>query len=184
MSRQDDLITHLFRLVHLARIVHLKRVLTDIDPDPALNFWRLMLGSLLDVSVLEWCKVFGSNAEAMHWKNIVPAVDHEQFRDELLGTLGLSSEEWVSYWELMKKYRDRRVAHYSELPPDAKYPVLDDALNSSYYYYQYLIAELRVLGEKRFPDDLEEYCERFSQQIKEVAERAVTATSDIQEQVW
>jgi hypothetical protein len=30
---------------------------------PSLNFWRLIYGNLLDVAVLEWCKVFGSDAE-------------------------------------------------------------------------------------------------------------------------
>jgi len=70
------------------------------------------------------------------------------------------------------------------LPPNVTYPDLDHALGSSYYYYTYLLAELRTLGEKRFPDDLEEYCDRFSQQIEEVAELAVAATSDIPEQVF
>ena len=184
MSRQDDLITHLFRLVHLARSAHLKRVLTDIDPDPALNFWRLILGNHLDIAVLEWCKVFGSNAEATHWKNIVPVTEHDSFRTELLSAIKMSQQEWENYWESMKQYRDRQVAHYEELPPGATYPVLDRALSSSYFYYKYLISELRELGEKRFPDDLEEYCTRFSQQTSEIAKQAVTATSKIQEQVW
>lgn len=84
----------------------------------------------------------------------------------------------------MKQYRDRQVAHYEELPPDAEYPVLDYALSSSYYYYKYLIGGLRALGEDRFPNDLEEYCTRFAQQAKKIAEQAIAATSDIQEQVW
>ena len=184
MSRRDDLITHLFRLVHLARSVHLKSILTDIDPDPELNFWRLILGNHLDVSVLEWCKIFGSNAEPTHWKNIVPVDDHDLFRDELLSTLGVSGEEWANYWESMKEYRDRQVAHYEELHPDSKYPVLENALYSSYYYYKYLIAELRALGENGYPDDLEEYCASFAQQTKNVAERAIAATSSIREHVW
>jgi len=162
----------------------MKRVLTSLEPDPALNFWRLILGNQLDVSVLEWCKVFGSNAEATHWKNIVPETEHSQFRDNLLIELGISGEEWAKYWDSMKQYRDRQVAHYKEMSPDSKYPVLDHALNSSYYYYKYLIAELRAIGEKRFPDDLEEYCTRFTQQTKQVAEKAFAATSNIHEQVW
>jgi len=158
-------------------------VLTDVDPDPGLNFWRLILGNQLDVSVLEWCKIFGSNAEATHWKNIVPEAEHDNFRKELLGAIGLSDDEWVKYWESMKQYRDRQVAHYQELPPDAKYPILDHALASSYFYYRYLIAELRSLDENRYPDDLEEYCVRFSEQTVEIANQAIAATSDIQEKV-
>ena len=184
MSRQKDLESHIFRLVHLARSAHLKRVLTDINAKPTLNFWRLILGSHLDISVLEWCKVFGSNAEKTHWKNVVPTAEHNRFRNELLTTIQMTQEEWTSYWESMKKYRDRQVAHYEELPLGSAYPVLDSALSSSYFYYKYLIAELRKLGETRFPDDLEEYCIRFSLQTSEIAKQAVAATTDIQEQVW
>lgn len=184
MSRKDDLITHLFRLVHLARNAHLKRVLTDIDPNPDLNFWRLILGSHLDISVLEWCKVFSSNAEATHWKNVVPEAEQDSFRTNLLSSIDMLQSEWENYWKKMKQYRDRQVAHYEELPPDAKYPILDCALGSSYFYYKYLITELRMLGETQFPDDLEEYCASFSRQARKIAIKAIAATSDVSEQVW
>ena len=184
MGRKHDLITHLFRLVHLARSAHLKRVLTKIDPDPDLNFWRLILGNHLDISVLEWCKIFGSNSEATHWKNVVPEVEHDSFRTNLLNRINMSQVEWESYWKKMKQYRDRQVAHYGELPSDAKYPVLDSALDSSYFYYKYLIGELRTLGEAQYPDDLEEYCASFSLQTKKIATKAIGATTDISEQVW
>lgn len=184
MSYRKNLITHLFRLVHLARSAHLKRVLTEIDPDPDLNFWRLILGINLDIAVLEWCKVFGSNAENTHWKKIVPEDEHDNFRDLLLQNIGMSKEEWLSYWDSMKKYRDRQVAHYGELPADATYPVLDHAIDSSYFYYKYLITKFRALGETKYPDDLEVYCTHFSKQIRKIAIQAIASTSDISEEVF
>ena len=108
MSRRKELTAHLFRLVHLARSAEMKRALTEVDPEPHLNFWRLIHGNQLDIAVLEWCKVFGSAGEATHWKKIVPPADHDQFRDGLFGAVGVTAKEWEVYWNEMKKYRDNR----------------------------------------------------------------------------
>jgi len=162
----------------------MKRVLEAADPNPELNFWRLIHGNQLDVSVLEWCKVFGSDSETTHWKNIVPSIEHDQFRTELLQYLGKSRGEFDQYWKSMKQYRDRQVAHYEELPPGTNYPILDSAITSAYFYYKYLITELRVLGNNNYPDDLEEYCSRFIQQTNEITEKLIAATLGRQEKVW
>ena len=184
MSRRKDLQVHLFRLVHLARSAHLKRALSKLDPDPALNFWRVILGNHLDISFLEWCKIFGSDTEATHWKHIVPAAEHERFRQDLLAAIGLTADEWAAYWSTMTDYRNKQVAHYEELPLGSNYPALDHALSSSYYYYQYLIAELRVLGETKYPNDLEVYSGNFAKQARQIAECALKATADVEESVW
>ena len=49
MSSHKELTAHLFRLVHLGRSVGMKRALTAVNPDPRLNFWRLIHGNQLDV---------------------------------------------------------------------------------------------------------------------------------------
>ncbi len=184
MSRRTDLTAHLFRLVHLSRSAQMKRALTAVDPDPHLNFWRLIHGNQLDIAVLEWCKVFGSDSEATHWKKIVPPAEHDGFRNNLLASLGITAESWASYWNEMKVYRDNLAAHHNELNKVASYPILDHALKSSYFYYKYLIKELRALGETRFPDDLEAYCAKFAEQVHEVAAKAVAATSTMKECVF
>lgn len=184
MTRRKELTAHLFRLVHLARSTEMKRVLTELDPKPHLNFWRLIHGNQLDIAVLEWCKVFGSDGEATHWKKIVPPASHDQFRDGLFGVVGVTAEGWAAYWNEMKAYRDNLVAHHIELKRVANYPVLDLALKSSYYYYSYLIKELRSLGETRYPDDLQIYCEAFESQVHEIAAAAVASTAAIKERVY
>jgi hypothetical protein len=75
--------------------IHLKRGLHDADPEPRLNFWRVIYGNCLDVVVIDWCKLFGSDNETkqqMHWKNIVPEAEHDGFRAGLLAATGLSPE--------------------------------------------------------------------------------------------
>jgi hypothetical protein len=93
MTRHDRLAEHLQRLVHVVRSVGLKRSLSAVDPRPRLNFWRLIYGNQLDIAVIEWCKVFGSDAEASHWKTIVPMDGHGRFRSALLAYTGLTQGE-------------------------------------------------------------------------------------------
>ena len=118
MADQVQLIEVVNILGSLARSAHLKRVLSALDPDPALNFWRVMHGNLLDITVLEWCKLFGSDHEEhqkTHWKNVV--TNQEAFRAGLLQDLGVDMKAWETYWLEMKNYRDQHVAHLRRRGP-------------------------------------------------------------------
>jgi hypothetical protein len=173
---------------NLVRSVHLKRALSETEPDPHLNFWRLLYGHLLDVSVLEWCKLFGSDDEAhqqVHWKNVVPETDHEKFRAALLGRLQIDRAAWDNYWNAMKTYRDQHVAHLDFRKRDVThYPSLDLALASVYFYYEAVIQSLRQQGEERYPDDMDDYCKRLSAQWREIAAQAIGATVCFEEKVY
>ena len=185
MSRREELTAHLFRLVHLMRCAEMKRALTSIDrAEPGLNFWHLIHGNLLDIAVLEWCKVFGSDGEATHWKKIVRAADHNQFRSDLLASLELTADEWTANWNEMKGYRDNLVAHHIEMNKVLNYPVLDIARKSSFFYYKLLIKELRSLGEMKYHDDLESYCVAFEKQAREIASQALASTAAMKERVY
>ncbi len=181
MATQSELIAHVTRLGNVVRSAHLKRALTSVDPNPTLNFWRLIYGNLLDVAVLEWCKLFGADSELTHWKRVVR--DHDGFRRGLLAALGIDQKKWANYWEEMKVYRDALVAHHAGSPNVSRYPDLGLALESCYFYYAYVIAELRALGEARFPDDLKEYGARFAAQARVIGERALASTAGFQERV-
>lgn len=180
-NTQTQLIQHIERLRDLVRSAHLKRSLAAIDADPNLNFWRIIYGNLLDISVLEWCKIFGTNSEPTHWKNIVPEDDHDSFRQDLLKNIGVDHEAWGSYRGELKTYRDTRIAHHIEELSPQNYPQLDLALQSSYFYYDYLIKRLRSLGNQSFPDDLHIYCDDFTAQATTIAEIAIQATRGIKE---
>jgi hypothetical protein len=182
MATRSELIAHVTRLGNVVRSAQLKRALTSVDPNPTLNFWRLVYGNLLDVAVLEWCKLFGADSEPTHWKRVVS--DHDSFRRALRRALGIDEAKWADYWEEMKAYRDALVAHHVNSSSVTRYPSLDLCLESCYFYYAHVIKELRSLGEVRFPDDLKEYSARFASQAKEIAERALASTGDIQESVF
>ncbi|MDA8248605.1 MAG: hypothetical protein M0Z28_05445 [Rhodospirillales bacterium] len=175
-------------LVSLVRNAHLKRVLHSVDPEPHLNFWRVIYGNLLDLAVLEWCKLFGSdNAghQPTHWKNLVPASDHGTFRQDLLQHLKIDIDEWMSYREKMKTYRDTCVAHddVRKRVDVTVYPDLNIAMESSYFYYSYLLKELRRRGIGDYPTDLRTYCATFAEQATLIAREAMAATAEIKEKV-
>jgi|SRR5579859_969727 len=183
MTRHDRLAEHLQRLVHVVRSIGLKRSLTAVDSHPRLNFWRLIYGNQLDISVIEWCKVFGSGAEATHWKKLVPMRDHSRFRSSLLAYASLTQGEWASYWKKMKEYRDNLAAHHNSAVRVPNFPKLDVALDSSFFYYAYIIGELRQLGDTRFPDDLQKYSVNFELLARKVAAKALASTRRFKESV-
>ncbi len=154
--------------------------------DPPLAFWRLIYCNLSDIAVLEWCKLFGSDDDDhhhLHWKNVV--ANPVRFRADMLLRLGIYESKWRSYWNEIKRYRDKSVAHHnlhrSEI---TNYPRFDLALESAYFYYDFIVAELRKLGIEQRPDDLREYGIAFSDQCRDVASVAMKATETIKERVY
>src|SRR5215471_11762480 len=82
-------------LYALVRNILLKRALHAADPEPRLNFWRIQYGNLMDLAVIDWCKLFGSDdaeRQLIHWKNI--ADDQHIFRSALLRALAMTREDW------------------------------------------------------------------------------------------
>ncbi len=132
----------------MTRMIAVRRSMGSENPNPRLNFWRIIYGSLTDNIVLEWCKIFGSKNNShqnLHWKNLFP--NALGFQEQLLKGIGLNEATWANYWEHMKKYRDQHVAHRDPSAKEVKdYPRLDYALLSGDFYYSHLIKELEHFG--------------------------------------
>lgn len=171
------------------RSVHLKRAMHGVEPNPHLNFWHVIYGNLLDMAVIDWCKLFGSDHEEhqpVHWKNVVANDKHDEFRAGLFAAIGVTREEWFTYWEEMKDYRDKQAAHFDPTFFDKarRFPDFDLALEAAYYYYHWILEDMRSRGvQLRYPDDIRDYCQRFSEKAKEVAIKAINATADLKETV-
>jgi hypothetical protein len=169
----------------LVRNIALKRALHNADANPHLNFWRLIYGNQMDMAVLEWCKLFGSDdaeRQPVHWKNV--AVDQAAFRAGLFTAVGMDEAQWARYWREMKTYRDYTVAHHDPRRESIPtFPVLDPALNGAIYYFEYVRAELAKLGVNQQPSNVRLYVEQFEEQCLAVAKAALAATRDIPETV-
>jgi hypothetical protein len=84
----------------------------------------------MDVPVLEWCKLFGSDdadKQPIHWKNVV--TDEDAFRSELLSNLGIDRAAWNAFclkqfWSDSRDNRNRdfvleseNICHARTYPP-------------------------------------------------------------------
>jgi hypothetical protein len=137
----------------------------------------------MDLAVIDWCKLFGSDdaeRQSIHWKNI--ADDQDSFRSALLKALAMTDDDWETYWESMKKYRDLTAAHYDPRRAEiATYPVLDKALDSALFYFEYIQHEMRKLGENLQPVDVRMYAKDFETECLTVAKIALGSTKHISE---
>ena len=168
-------------LVQIARCIHIKQVLHSVEPNPSQNFWRLLYGGMLDLPVLDWCKVFGSNSEPTHWTGIV--TDVEEFRTGMLEYLEIDESKWTDYWNGMKSYRDELVAHHEAGTEVGTYPSLDIALRSCYFFHSYLSDALYHPAIVPADQRLDSYCTEFRSLATDIAQAALEATADIEESV-
>jgi hypothetical protein len=173
-------------LVSLVRNVRSRRELHAACPERHLNFWRVIYDNFADMAVLEWCKLFGSDDEEsqpIHWKNIAP--DPDSFRTALFSRLGIYESKWRSYWHEMKRYRDQSVAHHDQRRISIKrYPQFDLALESAYFYYDFVRTELHKVGVDQQPRSLREYGDAFAVQARPIAIAALDATKHFKETVF
>jgi hypothetical protein len=184
-TRKQQLFDAVEVITSVVRTIHIRRTLHSVWAEPHLAFWRVIYGNLTDMAVLDWCKLFGSDDERsqpVHWNNV--ATDPDLFRKKLFAALGIYESKWKSYWAEVKKYRDQAVAHHNERRREIKrFPSFDLALESTYFYYDYLHAELGRIGVHEHPPDIREYSKAFAAQCRDIAEAAALATKPYREQV-
>lgn len=137
---------------HRAMLPHSKNLRT--------NIWIYTFNNFIDMAVLDWCHLFGSQSDDLHWRRIV--VDAEWFKSEILKSLGLTGEEWDAYWKSIKDYRDKDVAHI-EVRPETSVPKMDKALEAIKLYYSYAIDELHDIYEYiELPDVIDHFIDEVS----------------------
>ena len=117
-----------------------------------------MNGSLLDLCLLEWCKLFTDLRGKQFWKRIVD--DPDAFKDGLFKEISVNEDDWTKYLRKVKRYRDKFVAHLDS-DKFMNLPDLDIAFKSIEYYFRYL-GDLPEGNEvlAGFPSDLALYYEQ------------------------
>src|SRR5437899_1372655 len=73
------------------------------------QFWTIASNNFLDISVLEWCKLFGDTKSEYYWKKIV--TEPLTFFDGLLRVLKVTEIDFSTYVDEVRTYRDKFVAH-------------------------------------------------------------------------
>jgi len=118
------------------------------------EFWATVQGNFIDVSVLEWLKLFGDHNDKHHWKKVTE--DPDLFKDGMLKHCAISEDDLVSCRKSFKTYRDKFLAHLDS-EEIMQIPKLDIALEVTKYYYNYVAKELGISELRNLPQELESY---------------------------
>ncbi|MDF2043269.1 MULTISPECIES: hypothetical protein [unclassified Pantoea] len=131
--------------------------LDDLDSYTGdLHPYRTICNALLGDACINWCKVFGSDAEGTHWKNIVE--DHAHLREVLFSELGITAKEFNLYWKEMLKFRSNVIAHFnSEHFANGYTPEFDTAIASASIAHKYFRESLPSYVNYVGPSDLTKY---------------------------
>ena len=119
-------------------------------------------GNMLDIAVLEWCKLFADRNARHSWRRIVRTDEEQsQFLTHLSRNVGVSTNDWKRYLDVMRVYRDKFVAHLDE-ENVMNIPNLETALRGVFFLYQYMVARtpdgiLNMPHRSILPSDLSSY---------------------------
>jgi hypothetical protein len=144
------------------------------------GFWRMTFSNCLDMAVLEWCKLFGANAEHQHWSKVFSNKD--EFRQHILKATGMNSGQWKKYWEELTAYRNEAVSHFFPDFKPPRYPDMEPALKSVFACYEYLLEKLDKYGVQHgFPYSLEIYANNLFKQALLYSKKAYGGTAQLEE---
>ena len=102
------------------------------------DFFVAIHNNFLDISVLEWCKVFGDKNGKHFWKrSITDETDQIEFRRTLLKLLSMNECQFEDYVTQMCALRDKAIAHFDNIS-EIYVPSTDPAKISAQALYVFL----------------------------------------------
>lgn len=104
------------------------------------QFGATVNGNMIDIAVMEWCKVFADRKARHRWSRIVRTdAEQKQFLAQLFPSIGITDEGWKQYVEQMRAYRDNFIAHL-DVNDEMHVPTLETALRSAFFLYEHMLA--------------------------------------------
>lgn len=126
--------------------------------------YRSICNALIGDAAINWCRVFGSDAEGTHWKYVVD--DREQFRKILFSELGITQTEFQVYWKKMMEFRSNVIAHFNaEHFSTGSTPEFDTAIAAASITHKYMRRNLPSSVEFIGPIDLIAYGKKASEAV-------------------
>lgn len=177
-------------LPQIVRSIAIKRVIdSNLDKNLYQNSWKTISSNCYDLAILEWCKIFSSETEDIHFKKTMPNDKNKKFESELYEFLEIDKDTYKSYVEELKTYRDKLIAHTDKdwhlyIP---RHPYLDIALRSTFFYHKYFFSYYKKdhnneVGINFFCDgtnDLEVYYNNYNKQVSKIISIAIESTKNI-----
>jgi hypothetical protein len=99
------------------------------------EFWTNTIDAHILRAIIDWCMVFGTDSNEIHWKRVVPdEAEQLSFREHLLKNAGMSELQWASYWQSMSDFRNEYAAHKKAQGDYPPVPMMDMALQVAFAY--------------------------------------------------
>lgn len=119
--------------------------------------YRHLCNVLVADVVIRWCKVFGTDSEEMHWKNLINENEVKDFRTMMHVSAKKTPKEFEAYWRQMKEIRNDACAHFTYKYVGKKAPSFETAIDSASAAHSYFVNILIESGIKRTKFDLKEF---------------------------
>jgi len=181
-KREKKLVIAAINCANFTRYLSYHRAFNKYKGTLKQNFWIATYNNAIDQAVLSWFHLFGYHNDDLHWKKVVD--DKQKFRDGLYNYLNITENEFTTYWQKIKDYRDKDIAHF-EIRPMRNIPEMSIALKATNYYYKIILKELSLYNDySNWPIDLIEYHQRSLEQAKNIVSVAYEASKNIKETVY
>jgi len=121
----------------------IKQDLTNFNEN--YDFFFYTMNSHILKSITEWCMIFGTNGNEIHWKKTSLSHSDEfyyEIKNLIYQSTGFSQNEWETYYDVMLNFRNNYVAHRN---PHFKksFPNMDNALNIAVVFFDWLKGQLQ-----------------------------------------
>lgn len=102
----------------------------------------LIKGALLKQFVVQWCQIFGSKKEQVHWSKLSATQNEIEpyAQEKMLSAAGLSEDGLAEYHESMLMLRNKFFAHFDLDIMTAHIPKMEAGLEIAISYRDWLIA--------------------------------------------
>ena len=134
------------------------------------------LNTHLKMSVIEWCKIFGTDDNELHWEKTVimnSCKFQNEFRLKIYEATKLSAKEWKDYHSTIIGFRNKYVAHYDK-DYDEPVPKMDNSLTVAFAFDEWLWKELNTVSISKG------YLKPLSESITEYRNEASEGVNKIQ----
>jgi hypothetical protein len=125
----------------------------SLSPDgrPKSQFAIVASNNFLDMTFLEWSKLFWERSGKHHWAKILP--ETTSFMGRVLNTLAMDAAEFEALAKSVAHYRDKELAH-ADVYDVIDIPDLDAIIESTILLYESLRSECGPEPRPEAPHDL------------------------------
>ncbi len=133
-------------------------------------FWTETLNSHLKMSVIDWCIIFGTDDNDIHWKKATIGHTGEfqnNFRLIIYEKTCLNKQEYQEYHKELIDFRNKYVAHV-DMSHTEPVPIMDNALKVAITYDEFIRKELKVVCIQDDPKPISESVADIRNEVIEV----------------